>query len=341
MSSVHPLPVDQVFDISPPLAIISCVFLTLIFVGSFYLRFLQNTSKGLVHRDDKSEVRRRMLAVLSVSLFAFFYMHYWSSSSLSTTTTTTTTTTTASPEDTSWPFPIYWRHIGLHTTQLANQILLPLLLTMCLFLGPLVQLYCGVTELDLYPVTSILFYRNYVVGPLVEEWVFRCCMLPLLVASGLSITTSILICPLFFGLAHTHHIVQHLHKDGRALKEAVVVTVVQLVYTTIFGWFSSYLFIMTGSLIAPFLSHAFCNVMGLPSFGLMPTAAPPSRYRTLSASSSSSLSSPHSLIRPSFHRSITTDVYKYTITRFPILPHTNIQIPPHTGTVRSRTGQGS
>jgi len=52
--------------------------------------------------------------------------------------------------------------------------------------------------------------------------------------------------------------------------------VFQLSYTTLFGWYASYLFLRTGSVIPPLLSHVFCNIMGiyLPSSA---TARHPSR----------------------------------------------------------------
>jgi len=39
--------------------------------------------------------------------------------------------------------------------------------------------------------------------------------------------------------------------------------VFQLGYTTLFGWFAAYLFVRTGSVLPPLVSHVFCNVMGI------------------------------------------------------------------------------
>jgi prenyl protein peptidase len=38
----------------------------------------------------------------------------------------------------------------------------------------------------------------------------------------------------------------------------------QFTYTTIFGWYATYLFLRTGHLLAPVLVHALCNSLGLP-----------------------------------------------------------------------------
>ena len=42
---------------------------------------------------------------------------------------------------------------------------------------------------------------------------------------------------------------------------------VQFTYTSLFGAYSSYLFLRTGLIFGPVLAHSFCNCMGLPDFG--------------------------------------------------------------------------
>lgn len=37
-------------------------------------------------------------------------------------------------------------------------------------------------------------------------------------------------------------------------------------YTTVFGWYASFLLLRTGHVIAPIGAHAFCNFMGFPDF---------------------------------------------------------------------------
>jgi prenyl protein peptidase len=43
----------------------------------------------------------------------------------------------------------------------------------------------------------------------------------------------------------------------------------QMLYTTVFGWLATYLFVRTGHLAAPVAAHAFCNWAGFPPFGEM------------------------------------------------------------------------
>ncbi|CAG2205944.1 FACE2 [Mytilus edulis] len=99
-----------------------------------------------------------------------------------------------------------------------------------------------------------------------EEFIFRACMLPLLVpcfGQGLSV----FLCPLFFGVAHVHHMIEKVTTGGLDVKTACKQSLFQLTYTTLFGIYSAFLFLRTGHLIAPVIAHAFCNHMGFPSFG--------------------------------------------------------------------------
>ena len=39
-----------------------------------------------------------------------------------------------------------------------------------------------------------------------------------------------------------------------------------MLYTTVFGFYSAFLFLRTGHLAAPVVVHCFCNSMGFPDF---------------------------------------------------------------------------
>lgn len=111
---------------------------------------------------------------------------------------------------------------------------------------------------------NLITWRNYVISPFTEEFVFRSCMLPLLCVH-FSLVQCVFLAPLFFGLAHLHHII-----EGYKLKEAPLSMLVkqhlfQFVYTYIFGSYSCYLFLRTGNLFSSFAAHSFCNLMGFPN----------------------------------------------------------------------------
>lgn len=89
--------------------------------------------------------------------------------------------------------------------------------------------------------------------------------------------TIIFTAPLIFGLgtfytlvmltsAHIHHAYEHHLHNPDQLLYTFIVTLVQFTYTSIFGWYASYLFLATKTVWAPAAVHTFCNVMGLPRF---------------------------------------------------------------------------
>ncbi|KAI0779196.1 hypothetical protein BC629DRAFT_1523164 [Irpex lacteus] len=124
---------------------------------------------------------------------------------------------------------------------------------------------------DVAPIfTTWVGWRNYIVAPLTEEVVFRACILAIYHLAGVSSKKLIFLSPLWFGLAHVHHGLEVYHRLGctaQAARTAVISVLFQLAYTTLFGFHCAYLFLKSGSLLPPLLSHIFCNIMGLPGFG--------------------------------------------------------------------------
>ncbi|CAD6884878.1 unnamed protein product [Tilletia controversa] len=157
--------------------------------------------------------------------------------------------------------------------------IIPLGLTMSLFLGPLFETWldeellpgqrawswkeCVVSKFD-----NIWALRNYILAPLTEELVFRACILNFHHASGASKSTLIFATPLYFGVAHLHHAWEAYVKGGRtkqALVRGVLQSFFQFAFTSVFGWYANFVFLRTNSIIAPIICHSFCNMMGFPN----------------------------------------------------------------------------
>ena len=78
----------------------------------------------------------------------------------------------------------------------------------------------------------------------------------------------ILATPLFFGVCHVHHGWNMVHMYGLS-RQVVAIVLLQLLYTTVFGWYATYVYLATGSILAAVWVHSLCNVFGLPPFHQM------------------------------------------------------------------------
>ncbi|XP_073905994.1 CAAX prenyl protease 2 isoform X2 [Castor canadensis] len=210
-------------------SVFSCLSLACSYVGSLYVW------KSELPRDHPAVIKRRFTSVLVVSSLSPLCVLLWRE-------------LTGIQPGTSLLTLMGFRLEGIFPAAL-----LPLLLTMILFLGPLIQLSmdcpCDLADglkVVLAPrswarcLTDMRWLRNQVIAPLTEELVFRACMLPML-APCTGLGPAVFTCPLFFGVAF------------------------QFSYTAVFGAYTAFLFIRTGHLIGPVLCHSFCNYMGFPA----------------------------------------------------------------------------
>lgn len=229
--------------------VVSCLGLVAVFVLSLYA-----VDAGLSRNHPKT-VRRRLSAIAFVCCISPLYLWLCSDTHV--------------PQGS----PHFLHVLGIRVVGFIPAISLSLLLVIVLYTGPIFQcLSEGDTMFDhIINGRTDLNFRTYVFAPFAEEFVFRACMLPLLVP-WLGSWWSVAVCPLFFGLAHVHHIMEWRRRgDGTPLTHALLVVLVQVCYTSIFGMFSAFLFIRTGHLASPVVSHALCNAMGLPAFEAVPS----------------------------------------------------------------------
>ncbi|GAB1607418.1 CAAX prenyl protease 2-like [Argonauta hians] len=248
-------------------AILLCLLFATIYVGSLYA-WINNTNRT---RDHPEIIKRRFVSVGIVALIVppllWCYSKYQTSST---------------PDG-----HTLFEWLGLRFWGFLPAFILPLLLTMVLFAGPLYLHYIdGVFSLYLEPkywsnsFKSLIWLRNHLVAPFSEEFIFRACMLPVLVPS-FGEWYAVFFCPLFFGVAHFHHMIETVIFGHQAVKDALKQSIFQLFYTTIFGAYSAFLFLRTGHLVAPVIAHAFCNHMGFPPFNEVMAHQQPGRSRII------------------------------------------------------------
>ena len=199
-------------------------------------------------RDHPRTVRRRILAVSLLSVASPLALCWYAN----------------------WNWEATLTALGLRRESLIGAILVPLGLVPALYLGPMVQDWSAgeplLSQVD--DTRRDIFLRNCLIAPLAEEVVFRSCMIPLLLPH-LGPNWTALIVPLFFGIAHVHHMMEHIRSGSMTVRQAVLVALGQTCYTSLFGMFSAFLFLRTGHLVSAVIAHALCNAYGLPEIWLV------------------------------------------------------------------------
>ncbi|KAH9210972.1 hypothetical protein DL95DRAFT_392919 [Leptodontidium sp. 2 PMI_412] len=241
----------------PPISTTTAVALliayTVIYVAPFYLSSTTRPSPSL-SRDAPSVIRGRIRSVTTsciiCSIFTFVLL---------------------SSVETGSPIKSI-HHMGWFPIGILEAVK-SVGLTAILFLGPLFE--GGIAEgewrawIRLRGLHTVIGgwigWRNFVAGPITEEVLFRSASVPLLLLARTSNTTIIFLTPIIFGLAHIHHFYEFriTHPDTPVIA-AILRSVFQLAYTTLFGGYVTFLYMRTGSLLGVILVHAFCNWMGLP-----------------------------------------------------------------------------
>jgi Type II CAAX prenyl endopeptidase Rce1-like len=123
----------------------------------------------------------------------------------------------------------------------------------------------GLGELSSKWSPSLTTLRDLVAAPLLEEWVFRACLVPLMVSGGWGVVGTSLLAPTVFSASHAHHVVESLRR-GVPLAAALRGVALQAAYTYLFGAFATWLLLRSNSFPAVLLAHALCNFYGFPDF---------------------------------------------------------------------------
>lgn len=161
-----------------------------------------------------------------------------------------------------------------------KDILWPLIITATIFLGPIVDdLLSRRSWIQFNRSTPSTIWRsrpnfwtimrNWLIGPLIEEIVFRCINCTLL-SNDFPTHYNIIISGLLFGAAHFHpQIMQHVFLDME--RQLLIDSLIQFLYTSAFGMYVASIFMKTRSLWPAAAVHIFCNAMGLPSGDIIRT----------------------------------------------------------------------
>jgi prenyl protein peptidase len=136
------------------------------------------------------------------------------------------------------------------------------------------------SKLDFTTVKTIFF------APVFEEFIYRSCLINIFIEAGIySPSTCVLVVPFFFAISHLHHVFQQQRQQRKlrnwlkddnmtippdqwvSIRKSLLIALFKLSYTNIFGIYSGYVYIKTGSLWPAIVLHSHCNFFGFPSFG--------------------------------------------------------------------------
>lgn len=90
-------------------------------------------------------------------------------------------------------------------------------------------------------------------------------MVPLHLLAHFTEKQIVFLTPLYFGIAHVHHLYEfHITHPEIPMLMATLRSLFQFTYTSLFGFFATFLYLRTGNVYTCILAHTFCNWMGLP-----------------------------------------------------------------------------
>eukprot|EP00117_Sycon_ciliatum_P013655 scpid84150/ scgid14232/ CAAX prenyl protease 2; Farnesylated proteins-converting enzyme 2; Prenyl protein-specific endoprotease 2; Protein severas len=232
-------------DVSASVALLTCLGLSTLFV------ILLNAVSRKARDHPETMVRRMIVAVVVMPVVSIIVL-----------------TLLSSRDTTDKAMPLYeW--LGFRTHRLWYAILCPIVLVTVGYGSEyLHRILNREPLLDVGDLLCLHGFRNIIAAPLAEEFVFRSCMLPLLLPHW-SVTICVFLAPAIFGVAHLH-LAWEAYRNGERIQRLILVACAQICYTTLFGAFSAFLFLRTGHFVACYLSHAYCNMLGLPNFGEIP-----------------------------------------------------------------------
>lgn len=252
---------DLQLQVSAPVAVLGSLFLSFIFVASLHIWKLAGYKD--VNRDEAGTIQRRFLSAILSCICSVLLIRLLAQ---------------RLPDDVPGGLSLS-ELLGLRSAYFMIACINCLLLTAALFLGPLAQHGFIVLQGESKLFFSVeggfwVVMRNLVLAPITEELVFRACLVRLWVSASMPIKTIIFCSPFCFALAHTHHFIEHVRRT-RSKKQALLQVLFQVFYTSLFGMYSNFLLIRTGSLIAVILAHTFCNHQGFPDIAFLFSSSDP------------------------------------------------------------------
>lgn len=117
----------------------------------------------------------------------------------------------------------------------------------------------------LYNQSMLKILRNLIVAPFTEEFLFRGILIAIL-SPFWSKLACVIISSTLFALMHSHSCLVRYFINGKYDFDDIIMTIIQCIYTGLFGFIAAVQYLSSGHLITPIVLHFFCNLNGLPDF---------------------------------------------------------------------------
>ena len=84
---------------------------------------------------------------------------------------------------------------------------------------------------------------------------------------------------MIFGVSHIYRLEDVITSNRNIDLQGILPVLFQVCFTSLFGLYVGYVFVVTGSLYAVIVLHGFCNFMGLPNLKFLSKDQPAYRYK--------------------------------------------------------------
>jgi membrane protease YdiL (CAAX protease family) len=157
-------------------------------------------------------------------------------------------------------FPNFYSYLKTQKYSYLNliyRILITIFINVTLYLGNIVQIINGNEKLGKNPI--FIFFIEQIYSPILEESVFRGIIMNIFRYNGYSNLFSGFMNSILFGIIHFRHLF-----DKYIINKPLNLIIFQSLYTSFFGFYSSYIYNYSNCIISSIILHGTCNLLSFP-----------------------------------------------------------------------------
>jgi membrane protease YdiL (CAAX protease family) len=162
-------------------------------------------------------------------------------------------------------FPNFYSYLKTQKYSYLNliyRILITIFINMTLYLGNIVQIINGNEKLGKVPI--FIYFIEQIYSPILEESVFRGIIMNIFRYNGYSNLFSGFMNSILFGIIHFRHLF-----DKYIINKPLNLIIFQSLYTSFFGFYSSYIYNYSNCIISSIILHGTCNLLSFPKLNYL------------------------------------------------------------------------